>query len=478
MIQKSDLKKINDYIWEIPKGFRSDMLVPARIYASEKLLSDIFGDRSLEQLINATTLRGIERYAIAMPDVHEGYGLPVGGVFASRSEDGIISPGSVGYDINCGVRLLSAPVLAEEIMPQIKEFVDALFRNIPSGVGRGGPLKLAESEFDEMLKFGVQWALKKNYASEEDLEFIEEKGSMPEADNRVVSEHAKRRGADQLGTIGSGNHFVEVQKVEEIFDETSAEFFGIFQGQSVILIHTGSRGFGHQVATDYINLMRQAMPKYGIEIPDAQLACTPFSSPEGQQYFAAMSCALNFAWVNRQMITHFVRQTWKQIFGQKSAGDLKVVYDVAHNTAKVEKYDGRDLIVHRKGATRSFGPNRNEIPVVYRNVGQPVFIPGSMGTSSFVLAGTRQAEEEAFSSTCHGAGRVMSRVEAKKKIPFEILKKELAAKNIYARGGSISGLVEEAPAAYKNVDEVVRVVHEADFARRVARLTPLGVIKG
>ncbi len=466
-IQKKDLKKISDWLWEIPKEFRGDMKVPARVYASEKMLEEIFRDRSLEQLVNVATLPEIRKCALAMPDIHEGYGFPVGGVAAFDAEKGIISPGGIGYDINCGVRMLRSGVLAREIAGRLEDLSRAVYREVPSGVGKGGRLSLKNKEFDEVLRKGARRMAEMGYGEESDLRRLESEGALLNADPDLVSVTAKKRGYDQLGTMGAGNHFVEVDAVEEIFNEKEAEKFGLFRGQAVVLIHTGSRGLGHQIATDYIRVMMRVMPEYGITIPDRELACAPFASEEGQNYFKAMAAGANFAWANRQLITWEVRQAWKSVLGD--GGDLEIVYDVAHNIAKTESYliGGRmtELVIHRKGATRSFP-------------GQPVLIPGSMGTASYVLVGREKAMEESFGSCCHGAGRRMSRTQAKKQILGSELKDELKKMGIAVSSGSLSGLAEEAPEAYKDVNEVVEVVGAAGIAEKVARLRPLAVIKG
>lgn len=465
MLKKENLIKINNWLWEIPKSFRSDMRVPARIYASEKMLEQIFRDRSLEQLVNLTTLPGIEKYAIVMPDCHEGYGSPIGGVFATRVEDGIISPGAVGYDENCGVRLLKSNISADEINPpaggaaggKLDNLATEIQKNVPSGLGRGRKIKLSVGELDKILGNGAQELIKQGYGKKEDIENCEDNGKLEWADVSAVSETAKKRGLDQVGTLGSGNHFLEIQKVEEIFDEKMAKIFGLFKNQIVIMIHTGSRGLGHQIATDYIRLMVQVMPKYEIHLPDRELACAPFNSPEGQKFFKAMACGANFAWANRQMITHYIRESWKSVFGREN---LEVLYDVCHNIAKLEN----NLIVHRKGATRAFP-------------GQPVLIPGSMGTASYVLVGEEKGEQ-AFYSTCHGAGRIMSRHQAIKTLSGKEIIKNLESRGIIVKCYSMRGISEEAPQAYKDIDEVAETVHQAGLSKKVARLLPLAVIKG
>jgi tRNA-splicing ligase RtcB len=464
-----DLIKISDYIWEVPKSFREDMRVPARIFASEKLLDEILSDNSINQLINVSTLPGIQKYALSMPDIHEGYGFPVGGVAGFDFDKGIISPGGIGYDINCGVRLLKSNLTYDEIKAYLAELTKELYREIPSGVGRGGRLKLNNQELDRILEGGARRIIEMGYGEEKDLEHIESNGKLNEANADYVSKTAKERGRDQLGTIGAGNHFVEVDKVEKIFDKEMAEKLGLFENQICILIHTGSRGLGHQVATDYIRKMLSVLSKYKIELPDRELACAPFLSSEGQEYFFAMSSAANFAWANRELITWEVRKAWQNVLGKKSAKELEILYDVAHNIAKIEEYeiDGKmkKLIVHRKGATRAF-PN------------QPVLIPGSMGTASYVLVGQQKSLEYSFGSTCHGAGRRMSRAKAKKTIRGSELKKELENRGIAVEAGSMSGLAEEAPEAYKDVNEVVEIVHQIGIAKKLAKLKPIGVIKG
>lgn len=473
MISKNQLKKINDYLWEIPKSYRSDMRVPARIYASEKMLEDILEDESLIQAVNVAALAGIQKYSLAMPDIHEGYGFPIGGVAAIAIKTGVISPGGIGFDINCGVRLLKSEKTFSEVKDKLGELASEIYRQVPSGVGKGGRLKLKDKELDEVLKKGARKLVELGYGTGEDLEFLESQGELELGEPSLVSERAKHRGRDQLGTMGAGNHFVEVQRVDEILNKEIAETFGLFKNQITILIHTGSRGLGHQIAADYIKVMLKAMEKYDIKVPDRQLASAPFISLEGQNYFKAMACGANFAWANRQLISWEVREAWKKVLGPP-AGGLEVMYDVAHNIAKLES----SLLVHRKGATRAFPPNHLEIPEKYRPVGQPVIIPGSMGTASYVLAGGQGAMEQTFGSTCHGAGRRMSRTKAKREVRGSELKQELEKKGIVIRTDSISGLAEEAPSAYKDVEEVVEVVHNAGLAKKVARLKPLAVIKG
>jgi tRNA-splicing ligase RtcB len=481
MISKEKLTKITPTQWEIPQNYRADMLVPARVFATEEMLDIVFNDRSLEQLVNVATLQGIQGHAFAMPDTHEGYGFPIGGVAATQWPDGVISPGGIGYDINCGVRLLKTTQSYDDIKGRLKDLSETLFRMIPSGVGKGGSITLTSQEIDQVLTYGAQWALKNGYATQDDLRHIESNGRLENADPSKVSEQAKQRGLDQIGTLGSGNHFVEVDIVDEIYDTAAAGALGLWKNQATILIHTGSRGLGHQVATDYIKIMMNAMPSYNITLPDRELACVPFSSPEGTDYFNAMGAAANFAWANRQVITWEVRQAWNKIFA--GTGDqISLVYDVAHNIAKIEQHlvgkKKKKLIVHRKGATRSFGPGHEELAQEYRAIGQPVLIPGSMGTASYVLVGTQQAMTTSFGSCCHGAGRTMSRHAAKRSIHGKTLYEELMSKGIHIQAGSMVGLAEEAPLAYKDVDNVVNVVHDAGIARKVARLRPCAVIKG
>ena len=463
-------------VYEVPASARDDMRVPARFFADEELWSQIRNDRSVEQLMNVATLPGISECAYAMPDVHQGYGFPVGGVAAFRISDGVISPGGVGYDINCGVRLLASELTVADLRGRLEDLVHNLSRSVPSGTGRGGELRLTDHELDRVFVEGCKYLVERGLALPEDIDATESGGSLPQADPAQVSQRARQRGSTQLGTLGSGNHFVEIQTVEQVFDTAAAEVLGLETGRITVLIHTGSRGLGHQVCTDYVREMDRVMPKYGIELPDRELACAPFDSPEGRAYFGAMCAAANFAWSNRQTITHIVRGVFERAFGD--AGRLRLVYDVAHNIAKVEEYGGEQLCVHRKGATRAFGPNNPEIPEIYRDVGQPVFIPGSMGTASWVLVGAEGAMTESFGSTCHGAGRRMSRRAAKRVAQGHEVRRELAKKGIVVRCHSNSELAEEAPHAYKDVDRVVDVVDRMGLARKVARLKPIGVIKG
>jgi tRNA-splicing ligase RtcB len=467
-MRKSQLEKIEPNLWEIPKKAKDGMRVPARVYATESMLDAILEDRSLDQLANVATLPGIHRHALVMPDVHEGYGFPIGGVAAFDPEDGVISPGGIGYDINCGVRMLRSPLTIEQIRPQLAQLARALAKEIPSGVGRGGSVRLKGDDFDRILASGARRAVEIGFGTDEDLEKLEARGAMDGADPSAVSQQAKDRGRDQLGTMGAGNHFVEVARVETLFDAAAAARLDLVTDQAVVLIHTGSRGLGHQIATDHVRIMTHAMAQYGITIPDRELSCVPFRSPEGQRYFSAMAAGANFAWANRQIITAEVRRAWRTVLGP-AGGELSIVWDVAHNVAKLEQIERggarRSLLVHRKGATRSFP-------------GEPVLIPGSMGTGSYLMIGGDRALEETFGSCCHGAGRTMSRKRAKQDIDAGELRARLRAAGIHVESGSAAGLVEEAPEAYKDVDQVVAVVHAAGIARKVARLRPVAVVKG
>ncbi len=479
MISKKDFRKINDWLWEIPKSYRADMQVPARVYVSEKMLEDLFKDRSLGQLINGTTLPGIVKYGIAMPDCHEGYSVPIGFVGAIKIPEGVISPGACGFDINCGVRLLKSEHNADEINPHLDRLATEIQGQVPSGLGKGRKIKLSIEQINKILEQGAHVLLKQGYGEKEDVENCEASGRLDWADASVVSDRAKNRGRDQVGTLGSGNHFLEIQKVAEIFDEEIAKSFGLFKDQVVIMVHTGSRGLGHQVCTDYLRTMIPAMDRYGIKVTDKEFACVPFSSSEGQRYFSAMASAANYAWANRYMIAHYIRKVWGEILGEKEK--LELLYDVAHNIIKKEKHkiDGKDteVIVHRKGATRAFPPGHSEIPKKYKEVGQPVLIPGSMGTASYVLAGSKDGAE-AWYSTCHGAGRTMSRKEATRTISGQEVINQLNQKGIIIKCRSMRGIAEEAPLAYKDVDSVVEIVHNAGLSKKVVKLVPLAVVKG
>jgi tRNA-splicing ligase RtcB (3'-phosphate/5'-hydroxy nucleic acid ligase) len=473
------LKKLDRYRYVIPTSYRQGMRVEGLIYASEQLISHIEKDQTMDQVANVATLPGLVGRSLAMPDAHQGYGFCIGGVAAADLDEGVVSAGGVGFDINCGVRLLASPLAKNEIQPNLEPLLNQLFRDIPCGTGRRGRLNLAKSELDQVLSQGAEWALQEGYGNDRDIAHIEENGRIPEADASKVSHRAKERGHDQLGTLGSGNHFLEVQVVSEIFDHGLAAQFGLDLDRVVVLMHSGSRGLGHQVCTDYLEVMQAAMRKYDISIVDRQLACVPIRSGEGQEYLAAMAAAANFAFANRQMITHWTRQAFKRILG---TDDLRVVYDVCHNIAKRERHSvagrEREVLVHRKGATRAFPKGHRDLPAELREFGQPVLIPGSMGTCSYVLVGTDQAMLETFGSSCHGAGRAKSRTQARRETTAEQLLDELKRKDILIRGQSRSGLTEEKPDAYKDVSEVVQVVHNAGIARKVAKLTPIAVMKG
>jgi tRNA-splicing ligase RtcB len=475
----SELRRVDETLWEIPAESRDDMLVPARVFANEELLEAISTDRSLEQLQNVATLPGVVEAAMAMPDIHQGYGCPVGGLAATEPPDGVVSPGAIGFDVNCGVRLLAAPFTAEELGGRRESLVHAISREVPTGAGRGGPLRLRGAKLDPVLSEGSSaLVVDRGFGTEGDLDRTESGGTLPGADPEQVSERARERGADQLGTLGSGNHFIEVQRLERVFDREAARAYGLREGQVTVLIHSGSRGLGHQVCTDYVKRMDASMGRYGIRLPDRQLSCAPLSSPEGRDYMGAMGAAANFAWANRQAIAHRVREAIAGSMGRDAARATRQVYDVAHNIAKLERYGGREVCVHRKGATRAFPPRSDEIPEPYRQAGQPVFIPGSMGTSSFVLAGQEGSMERSFGTTCHGAGRLMSRTGARKKIGGAELRRQLEERGIVVRCPSNRGLAEEAPFAYKDVEVVVDVVERAGLAKRVAQLRPIGVVKG
>ena len=483
MVQNYDFKQLDRHLFEVPATFRKDMRVPARFYADEVLLKGIITDNSLQQLINTATMPGIVKYALAMPDIHQGYGFPIGGVVATELPDGIISPGGVGYDINCGVRLLATHFNLAEVRPYLDELATILYTNCPSGVGKGGNIKLKAGELDQIMSQGTKWAVKRGYGTEADLERTEENGCLAGADPAKVSPRAKDRGKGQVGTLGAGNHFIELDVVQAVFNETAAQRIGLWKGQIAVQIHCGSRGLGHQVCSDYVKLFQKVVQRYGLNLPDRELVCAPLSSAEGQDYFAAMKAAANYAFVNRQVLTFHIRNSFEQVLaGKVSNYHVFQIYDIAHNMAKVERHriDGKQvqLCVHRKGATRAFGPGSPELPAVYRDIGQPVLVPGSMGTASWVLVGTERSMSQTFGSTCHGAGRTMSRKKAKKTIHGATLRGELEGRGIHVRAGSMSGLAEESPTAYKDVDRVVEVVHSAGIAKKVAQLRPVAVIKG
>ncbi len=478
------LNKIDDYRFQIPRSFKRCMTTDAVIFADEKMLASIVRDSAPEQAANVACLPGIVGKSLAMPDIHWGYGFPIGGVAAFDSENGVISPGGIGYDVNCGVRLVRTDLWAEDVQPKVKDLVDAAFGNVPSGVGEKGKLRLSHSDIEEVLEGGARWAVSKGYGWEDDIVSCEEGGCMASADASKVSQKAKQRGAPQLGTLGGGNHFLEIQRVEKIFDEEAARSFGLTgEGQVTVSIHSGSRGCGHQIASDYIQLMEGAIRKYGIEVPDRQLACAPVTSQEGRDCYAAMAAAANFAWANRQLILHWLRESFEGVMGRSPEDmGMSLVYDVAHNICKQEEHDvdGRraKLYVHRKGATRAFDSSRDEVPAKYRSAGQPVLIPGDMGNASYLLVGTAGAMAETFGSTCHGAGRQMSRKAATKRFSERDVLEMLRGRGIYVRAASREGIVEEAPGAYKDVDDVVRIADGAGISRLVARLKPMGVMKG
>ncbi|MEO0275171.1 MAG: RtcB family protein [candidate division WOR-3 bacterium] len=482
-VWKGPLEKIDEYRWRIPKSYKPSMRVDGIIYASSKMIDSILQDMAPEQVANVATLPGIQKYSLAMPDIHWGYGFAIGGVAAMDEDEGVISPGGVGYDINCGVRILRTDLKYEEVLKYLDKLLDSLFYNVPSGVGSEGKIKVSERELKEVMVKGARWAVERGFGWKEDLERTEEKGEMKGANPDKVSRRAIERGLPQLGSLGSGNHFLELQKVEKIFDKEIAEKMGLFEGNVCIMIHCGSRGLGHQIADDYIKVMMRAMEKYKISLPDKQLACAPFKSPEGQDYFSAMICAANYAWCNRQMIAHWVRESFEKVFGKSSEElGMKMIYDVAHNIAKREIHiiDNKEksVIVHRKGATRAFPKNHKDVPDCYKDIGQPVLIPGSMGTGSYILVGTEKAMEETFGSTCHGAGRVLSRSAAIKRAKGRDIEAELKKVGVKLKAASKETVWEEIPEAYKNLDMVVEVVHGAGISKKVARLVPFGVVKG
>ncbi|MBI3032669.1 RtcB family protein [Candidatus Woesearchaeota archaeon] len=480
-LKKQDikLKKIALDTYEIPQ--EKNMLVPGKIFASESLIEKIKQDTTLQQVKNVAVLPGIYKYSLAMSDAHQGYGFPVGGVAAFDVEHGCISPGGIGFDVNCGVRVLTSSLNKEQVYEKIQELLEALFKHIPCGVGGESQVRLTHEELDRVLELGIDWAVEKGYATPHDKLHSEEQGRMKTANAKMVSPRAKKRGKNQLGTLGAGNHFVEVQYVNEIYDEKIAKAFGITKkDQVVVMIHSGSRGLGHQVCSDYLREIEETYPDLVKALPDRDLAYAPAQSQLAQDYLQAMSAAANFGWVNRQLISYSTRKAFEEIFGKNT--ELQLVYDVAHNIAKVEEYNiegkKRKVYVHRKGATRAFGPGHKELPEDYQAIGQPILLPGSMGTASYILVGTDKAMNETFSSTPHGAGRVMSRKKAKDSFRGEKIKQELEAKKIYIKAASYKGICEEAPQVYKDVDEVVRVADEVGIGKKVVRLVPMGVIKG
>ena len=483
MVDIQDMNRISEYEWEIPQSFRKDMRVPVRIFATRRLLEQIMDDKSLEQAVNASTLPGLVGQVVVMPDMHQGYGFPIGGVAATRLPDGVISPGAIGYDINCGVRLLGSQISLEAVEGLLDELASALNHHCPSGVGGKGSLRLSEKELEQVCREGSRWALRNGYATEADVRRTEESGAIEGADPAKVSKRAKDRGRPQLGTLGAGNHFIEVDVVDQIFDAKAAQVMGLVEGNLAVQIHCGSRGFGHQICSDYVKDFQSAVRRYNIELPDRELVCAPLNSPEGENYLAAMRCAANYAFANRQVLAHHARNAFEEtLAGRVPNWHLHQIYDIAHNMGKIETHtvDGEQMqvCVHRKGATRAFGPGFQGLPSEYQPIGQPVLVPGSMGTASWVLVGTETSMQRSFGSSNHGAGRTMSRSQAKREVWGEDLHKELEAQGIRVRAGSMPGLAEEAPKAYKDVDEVVETVAGADIARKVARLRPVAVIKG
>ncbi len=481
MLQKQDLKPVAPLIWEVPTSYQQGMRVPVRLFADDRLLEAALGDRSMQQAVNASMLPGLVSHVVVMPDVHQGYGFPIGGVAASKLPDGVVSPGAIGYDINCGVRLLASRIPLEAAQAQLPDLASALYANCPSGVGVKGSLRLSAKELDRVCREGAGWALKQGYAQPEDLDCTEESGRLDSADPAAVSARAKERGRPQLGTLGAGNHFIEVDVVDQLFHAEAAAAMGLEPGALVVQIHCGSRGFGHQICTDYVREFQPA--RYGIKLPDRELVCAPLDSPEGKRYLAAMACAANYAFANRQVLAHHVRRSFEQaLAGHVPDWELHQVYDIAHNMGKIETHQVNGgqvrVCVHRKGATRAFGPGFEGLPDRYRPLGQPVLVPGSMGTASWVLMGTEGSMELSFGSTCHGAGRTMSRKRAKREVRGDQLRQTLQKRGIEVRAGSMPGLAEEAPQAYKDVDAVVEVVSGAGIAEKVARLRPVAVIKG
>jgi tRNA-splicing ligase RtcB len=483
MASKTDFQRVGGFLWELPSSYRGDMQTPVRIIADDELLEDALGDLSVEQAVNVASLPGLAGRVVVMPDVHQGYGMPIGGVMAARLDGGMISPGAVGYDINCGVRLMSTALLLDEAASKLADLATVLYRNCPSGVGEKGSVPLTNDELERVCREGARWTLRKGYAGKSDVDRTEEGGCLEGADPQQVSPRAKERGRGQLGTLGAGNHFLEVDVVEQVFDAPGAAAMGLREGCLALQIHCGSRGFGHQICTDYVQSFQSAVRRYGIKLPDRELVCAPVDSPEGRSYMAAMKAAANFAFANRQVLAFHARRSFEEVLGEgKVRWELSQVYDIAHNMAKIETHtiDGRQqkVCVHRKGATRAFGPGSEAVPPEYRPLGQPVLVPGSMGTASWVLLGTAGSMELSYGSCCHGAGRVMSRAKAKREVRGEKLRGELESQGVRIRAGSLPGLAEEAPQAYKDVDRVINAVCGAGIGRKVARLRPVAVIKG
>ena len=482
MTIKDEIKKIKDNVYEIPGSYNKKMRASGRLYLDDESF-EALEEGAVQQIVNVACLPGVQKYSIGLPDIHFGYGFPIGGVAAFSMRNGIVSPGGVGFDINCGVRLIKSNLTLEDVEDHLDELTEKLFKNIPSGVGSKGKIRLKEGEIDKVLDYGAEWAVENGYGWPEDLEVLEENGRMEDADSSIVSDKAKKRGIPQLGSLGSGNHFLEIQVVDEIYNEEAAEVFGLKKGMIVVMVHSGSRGCGHQVCSDYLRLMDKAYKKYKINLDDRQLACAPLDSKEAQDYIQAMSAAANYAWANRQLMTHWIRETFEDVLG-KSAKEMEmdIVYDVAHNIVKMETHKvynrEEELLVHRKGATRAFGPGREEVPEKYRAIGQPVLIPGTMGTASYILHGTDVAMEETFGSTAHGAGRILSRSRAKKDYSADEITEEMENKGIKIKATSKHVIAEEAPGAYKDVDSVVRVSDSTGIAKLVAKVKPLAVTKG
>ncbi|TET90154.1 MAG: RtcB family protein [Methanomassiliicoccales archaeon] len=481
---KGPIQKLDGFRYVIPQKYKKEMRTDGIIYADEKMMKSVVKDNALEQVANVATLPGIVGNSMAMPDIHWGYGFPIGGVAAFDLEEGVVSPGGVGFDINCGVRMLTTNLDDKDVKPKIKEIINKMFENVPSGVGSKGKVRVDTKVLTTVLDIGARWAVEEGYGWEDDLEHLEENGCYSIADSEKVSHRAIERGKPQLGSLGGGNHFLEIQRVDKIFEPEIAKKWGVtHENQVVVMIHTGSRGCGHQIASDYIRVMERAGRKYNIHLLDRQLACAPVNSDEGQDYLKAMACGANYAWTNRQMILHWIRESFEKVFGQPAEDlGLRVIYDVAHNIAKIEEHDvngkRKKLCIHRKGATRAFGKDREEVLQEYRDMGQPVLIPGDMGTASFLLIGTDNAMKETWGSTCHGAGRVMSRKAATRRFRVDQVKDLLGQRGIYIRAASKDGIVEEAPDAYKDIEDVVRIAHGAGISRMIARMRPMGVVKG
>ena len=483
MISVKDFNKASDFEWVIPTATVEGMRVPVRVFSSRKLLEDALADRSIEQAINAASLPGLVDEVKVMPDVHQGYGFPIGGVAATRVSDGVISPGGIGYDINCGVRLMGSQIPFEAAEPFLEDLISSINSHCPSGVGSKSGRVLSEKELDQVCRRGSEWVLKQGMATEMDLQRTESGGCLEGADPEKISARARQRGMPQLGTLGAGNHFLEVGIVDEIFDQQAADIMGLNQGFLTVMVHSGSRGLGHQVCTDYVRLFQRVVHEYGIKLPDRELVCAPLDSAEGKDYLAAMQAAANYAFANRQVMANYLRQAFEEVFaGKVKNWHLHQVYDITHNMGNIETHtiEGEEIkvCVHRKGATRAFAPGAESLPAEYKKIGQPVLVPGSMGTASWVLTGTEESMQRSLGSCCHGAGRVLSRSSAKKQMRGDVLKKELESKGILIRAGSLGGLAEEAPQAYKDVDEVIKTVSGSGIAKKVARLLPVAVVKG